>query len=306
MAVKFKLAGRLIYVLAVVLCAACGLGPGPAPHSNPPPPAVTALPTGSPAATTLAAPATPQTGQHPVTTTVEIHIGTRLTQSQTIRYLLYLPADYNRDPQKKWPLILYLHGSGECGHDLELLKRHPLPALLDQKPDYPFIVVSPQLATFNDTGISAASPDLAALSWAWSNQTDALMALLEQLQAAYAVDGSRIYLTGISLGGFGAWQIALRYPHAFAAIVPIAGGYILGSDRLPEDLCALKDLPVWAFHGALDASVPPEQDEILVKALQACGSQARLTLYPDVGHNAWDRAYADPDLYQWLLAQTRP
>jgi predicted peptidase len=131
-----------------------------------------------------------------------------------------------------------------------------------------------------------------------------LKILLDQIQAKYSVDPLRVYLTGLSLGGFGTWEFALREPQRFAAIAPIAGGYKYGSQEIPENICALKDVPVWAFHGAQDSAVRPAQSADLVRALKACGGNARLTLYPNAGHaDSWEQAYADPELYRWLLAQ---
>jgi predicted peptidase len=228
-------------------------------------------------------------GQHPYSSKVQIEAGSDATKTAEVNYLLYLPDDYGEDPQQKWPLILFLHGSGERGSELQLLKRQPLPKTLDQQKDFPFIVVSPQLP-------------LAMRNW--SNLIDPVKALVDQIQTTYAVDPQRVYLTGLSLGGFGAWELALRYPTRFAAIVPIAGGYKFQSTAIPENICVLKDLPVWVFHGAQDANVAPSQSEGMVEALRACGGNVRFTLYPDADHPAsWTRAYADPELYEWLLEQ---
>ncbi len=123
--------------------------------------------------------------------------------------------------------------------------------------------------------------------------------------ANYAVDSNRIYLTGLSMGGFGTWRLALRYPERFAAIVPIAGGYITESDAIPENICDLKDVPIWAFHGAQDTVVLPRQSEIMVNALQGCDGHVRFTPYTGAEHEgSWQLAYADPELYEWLLQQT--
>jgi predicted peptidase len=209
-----------------------------------------------------------------------------------VSYLLYLPVDYGKDPQQKWPLILFLHGSGERGSDLELLKRQPLPKTLDRQKDFPFIVISPQLS------LAMAN---------WSDLIEPVKTLLDQIQASYSVDTQRIYLTGLSMGGFGTWEFALRYPRRFAAIVPIAGGYRFQSHAIPENICDLKDLPVWVFHGAQDTNVLPAQSEEMVEALRACGGKVRFTLYPDADHSAsWTRAYANPDVYKWLLDKRLP
>jgi predicted peptidase len=232
-----------------------------------------------------------RTGQHPYSSRVEIATAGHITKTVEVNYLLYLPGDYGKDPHQKWPLILFLHGSGERGSDLELLKRQPLPKTLDQQKNFPFIVLSPQLPLEMGN---------------WSELIDPLKALADQIQAAYSVDTQRVYLTGLSMGGFGAWEFALRYPRRFAAIVPIAGGYRFQSHAIPENICDLKDLPVWVFHGARDNNVLPAQSEEMVKALEACGGKVRFTLYPDADHSAsWTRAYANPDVYEWLLEKKR-
>ncbi len=228
--------------------------------------------------------ATARIGQHGYCTRV-----TAGASTGDVRYLLYLPADYGRDARRVWPLIVFLHGSGERGSDLELLKRHPLPETLETDSDFPFIVVSPQLPG----GLT------------WDTQGEVLDALLSQLQARYAVDPRRLYLTGLSLGGAGAWAFGMEHPERFAAIVPIAGFYHLGSKEVPPNIAALRDVPIWVFHGAADISVPLYQSEILVEALLALGGNVRFTVYEGAGHeDAWRKAYADPALFEWMAAQS--
>jgi predicted peptidase len=160
--------------------------------------------------------------------------------------------------------------------------------IVEQRTDFPFIVLSPQCPS----------------DAFWESQVGRLDSLLEEISATYDVDESRIYLTGLSMGGYGAWHYALREPTRFAAVVPIAGGYIQGSDEVPENICVLQDVPMWVFHGAGDKVVLPRQSEVLVDALRACPSKVRFTLYPGAAHDeSWKLAYADPELYAWLLAQ---
>ena len=207
-----------------------------------------------------------------------------------INYLFYLPESYGKDFEKKWPLILFLHGMGERGDDLELLKKHPLPKTLDQQKDFPCIVVSPQLPLDK---------------LLWDDFIGPLKEMLDQIQSKYSVDTRRVYLTGLSMGGAGTWNFALRYPQYFAAIVPIAGAYKFRSKEIPDNLCDLKELPIWTFHGGKDETVQAWQTEILVDALKACGSNIRYTLYPEADHpQSWIQAYADPELYTWLFTQT--
>lgn len=229
-------------------------------------------------------------GQKPHSTFIKTVIANQMSQTVQVRYLLYLPDSYGKDPQQKWPLILFLHGRGERGDNLDLLKIQPLPKILEQQADFPFIVVSPQLS--------------ADKLW-WSDMIDSLNTLLYQIQSTYSVDPMRVYLTGISMGGFGTWEFALRYPNRFAAIVSIAGGYQEGSRAIPENICALWDIPIWVFHGGEDIDVLPFQSEVLVDALKNCDGNIRFTFYADSDHaGSWRRAYADTELYQWLLAQT--
>ena len=279
---------KYLFILSLIfLISACGeatlLPPTASPTID-----LTLTPRPSLTATSTTTPPMPETpGQHPHTSQVVIRIGDTLTQTETIRYLIYLPADYGKDPTKKWPFILYLHGSGERGSDLSLLLKQPLPKILQNRGDFPFIVVSPQLAENYDD---------------WSIMIKPQDALIDQLLSIYAIDPQRLYLTGVSIGGFGAWNYALRYPQRFAAIVPIAGGYIYHNYEIPANLCDLKDLPVWAFHGALDEVVLPWQSQSLVEALKSCGGIVSYSEYSDLEHNVCDRVYALPELYEWMLS----
>ena len=169
------------------------------------------------------------------------------------------------------------------------LKADPLPKLLETENKLPFIVVSPQLP-YGD----------------WVPYIDPVDELLADLEARLPVDPKRLYLTGLSIGGFGVWNYALRYPDRFAAIAPIAGGYILNSEEVPADICKLAHLPIWTFHGALDTDVKPQQSQALVDALKACGGDVKFTLYPNAIHaDAWINAYNDPALFDWFLAHTK-
>jgi predicted peptidase len=204
-------------------------------------------------------------------------------QTFRLRYLLFLPQGYGTDPREKWPLILFLHGMGERGDDLDLVKIHGIPRIVEQQPDLPFVVVSPQC------------PD--ETTW-WDHQRT-LKALLDEIVASYAVDTSRIYLTGLSMGGYGTWGLAMAYPRLFAAIAPICGG------GFPEFVFQLKDVPVWAFHGAEDDVIKLEVGQRMVNALRICGGNVRFTVYPGVGHDSWTQTYDNPELYQWFLQHRR-
>lgn len=235
----------------------------------------------------------PKTGQHAYTA----RHGT-----SRANYFLFLPASYGQDPETRWPLMVFLHGiakRGDTVEELEELKKDGPPMIVEDQLDFPFIVLSPQCPSDEY----------------WESQYDTLERLVDELVGTYAVDSDRVYLTGLSMGGYGAWHWALRDPDRFAAVVPIAGGHVHGSDEVPEAICDLKSLPIWAFHGGADDVVLPMQSEVLVEALEACGADVRgadlrgadlrFTLYPDADHaGSWKRAYADPEMYDWLLGHT--
>ena len=187
-----------------------------------------------------------------------------------------------RAAHARWPLMIFLHGSGEQGSDLALVKVNGPPRLVDDNLDFPFVLISPQLPA----GLEAW--DLARLD-----------ALLDWALKSLPVDPDRVVLTGLSLGGYGTWEWATARPERFAAIAPIAG---VGD---PKRACMLKDLPTWAFHGDRDDIVPVESSFAMVQAIRACGGQPRLTIYPDTGHWSWVPAYLDPELTLWLIEQRR-
>lgn len=206
-------------------------------------------------------------------------LNAQITKSLTCDYLLSLPKGYGQKDQS-WPLILFLHGAGERGSDLNRVKMHGPPKLIEQGKDLPFIVVSPQCPT----GI-----------W-WTEKLDTLIALLDEIESKYDVDPSRIYLTGLSMGGFGTWALACEKPERFAAVVPICGG---GEWFLAD---RLKKVPVWAFHGGKDSVVPIELSEKMVQAVKRAGGDAKLTVYPEANHDSWTATYDNPKLYDWLLS----
>lgn len=210
-----------------------------------------------------------------------------MSKEISLKYLLYTPPDYE-ETDGKWPLLLFLHGMGERGEHLDMLKKHGPPRLIEEGQDFPFIVVSPQCPADSF----------------WTMELDALRALVAEITEAYRVDLSRLYLTGLSMGGFGSWHLATEYPDLFAAVVPICGGGVreLG---YPAKVRALKETPVWAFHGAKDDVVPLEMSQELVEELKSCGGNVRFTVYPEAGHDSWTQTYNNPELYKWLLEQQK-
>ncbi len=196
-----------------------------------------------------------------------------------INYLLYLPKEYGSE-EKSWPLLVFLHGSGESGSDLNKVKAHGPPKLIAEGKDFPFIVVSPQSS---GRGWDASS----------------LNGLVDDVTSKYQVDTNRIYVTGLSMGGFGTWSLAAAYPAKFAAIAPICGG---GN---PGDAPKIKDLPIWVFHGAKDTAVPLKRSADMVEALKEAGSKSvEFTVYPEAGHDSWTETYDNPELYTWFLKHT--
>jgi predicted esterase len=206
-------------------------------------------------------------------------------------FLLYVPGAYGAGPAARWPLILFLHGSGKVGSVLDALRTGPLPSLLEGQADFPFLVVSPQLR--GEPGWEF---------WPQEAPTASLLTLLDEIQSAYSVDPDRVYLTGVSLGANGVWEIGLRHRQRFAALVPVMGYYGFPF-TVPDNICELRDMPIWAFHGAKDDIVPLDAEAGLVDALQACGGKAQFTVYPDGRHDVDGQAYATDALYSWLLEQ---
>jgi predicted peptidase len=205
----------------------------------------------------------------------------RVTIDVKLDYLTFLPRDYDKDPSKKWPLMIFLHGAGERGSEIEKVKTHGPPKIAASNGDFPFILVAPQCPEHR---------------W-WEPPT--VNALLEKVMAEHRVDPDRVYLTGISMGGYGTWSTAAAYPEKFAAIVPICGS----GD--PEVAAKLKHVPTWVFHGEKDEVVPIGRSERMVDAIKRAGGDVTFTRYPDATHDSWTVTYDNPKVYEWLLRHTR-
>jgi len=202
-------------------------------------------------------------------------------------YLLFLPAGYEANSTNRWPLILFLHGAGERGSNVWQVTKHGPPKIAKQTTNFPFIVVAPQCPKKK----------------IWSN--DLLLALLDEVETKYAVDTHRVYLTGISMGGFGTWSLGLSHPERFAAIAPICGGGELITPLL-ADKTKLASLPVWAFHGAKDPVVPLEESEHMVKLLKRFEvREVKFTVYPEALHDCWTQTYTNAELFAWFLKHSR-
>lgn len=214
----------------------------------------------------------------------------KIEKTLKLDYLLFLPENYKPDDDKEWPLILFLHGAGERGDDIDLVTVHGPPKIVRDKQEFPFIVASPQCPKGE----------------VWD--TDAVLGLLDELLETYRVDAARVYLTGLSMGGFGAWETAVAAPERFAALVPVCGGgrpiEVLLSEGSRRE--RLNEIPIWAFHGGKDAVVRSEQSKEMIEAFHRVGNKnARLTIYPKAGHDSWTETYDNPALYDWLLEQRR-
>lgn len=209
------------------------------------------------------------------------HIQSKTTGAP-LRYLLYLPDDYASAAQERFPLLLFLHGGGEGGADLEKVKQHGPPKLIEDGESFPMLVVSPQ------------NPSLTQF---WDDQK--LIRLLDEIEGSHRVDPNRVYLSGLSRGGYGAWRLAIQNPDRFAALIPISGG-----GPLPY-VNKIKAVPTWVFHGGQDPVIPLSESERMVDALREAGGNVQLTVYPESGHDAWTQTYSNPEVFEWLLAQKK-
>ncbi len=212
------------------------------------------------------------------------------TKSVTLRYLLFLPKGHEQDKSKKWPLMVFLHGAGERGTNLNRVAVHGPPKIVANRPDFPCILISPQCPSGE----------------VW--QKEAIMALVDDAIKKYNADTNRIYLTGLSMGGFGSWSLAAAYPDRFAAVAPICGGGNVLDVLLPTrgKEAALKSLPIWAFHGAKDSVVKLEESERMVDAFKRAGNAGiKLTVYPEAQHDSWTETYNNEELFTWFFQQSR-
>jgi predicted peptidase len=228
--------------------------------------------------------AAPPPGAH----AIENLTAQKISVTMRADYLQFLPKGYDANEGKRWPLILFLHGAGERGTDVWKTAVHGPTKYIEKHPEFPFILVSPICPSGSK----------------WSD--DLLLGILDAITAKYAVDTNRIYVTGLSMGGFGTWSLATTYPERFAAVAPICGGdAFIGAGLSMMDgrkAAALKKLPVWAFHGGKDPVVPWAESDRMVQLLKKFGNEdATLTIYPEAGHDSWTVTYDNPELYQWFL-----
>lgn len=218
-------------------------------------------------------------------------------QGETLPYRIYLPPKL---PLSPIPVVLFLHGAGERGDDNNVQVKHGIKdIILWSQKNEPVIVVVPQCPN----GRKWAEVDWSKLSHTMPQEISSPMKLaieiLDKVTADYHVDKRRLYVTGISMGGYGTWDIIQRLPCKFAAAIPVCGG----GDTAGAPV--FKDLPIWTFHGDADGAVPVARSRDMVAALKACGGNIKYTEYPGVGHNAWDATYSNPEVLKWLFSQKR-
>lgn len=200
------------------------------------------------------------------------------------KYSVYIPRDY--DPARAWPVMVFLHGRGECGTDGSKPLAQGVGTAIMLRPErWPMIVLFPQKPTPESQ---------------WEDHDDAVMAMLERARGEFNLDAKRQYLTGLSQGGHGTWAIAANHPDTWAAIAPICG---YGDPKAIAE--KVKHLPIWAFHGEADNVVPPKQTTEMIAAIEKAGGTPKMSIFPGVNHGSWDRAYREETFAEWLLEQKR-
>ena len=204
------------------------------------------------------------------------------TQEVSSHYLLDLPKDY--DEKTGWPLLVFLHGYGQSGDDLQIVRENGPPKLFGEGKQFPFVLASPQCPT----------------GFYWRGNV--VIGLIDHLIENYSIDPNRIYLTGLSMGGYGTWQISHEYPERFAAVAPVCGGGLFVS---PYFMDRLKNLPVWAFHDKRDDVIPYQESFSMVKGVNAAGGNAKLTTFDEGKHNISEEAYNNEELYDWFLKHSK-
>jgi predicted peptidase len=221
-------------------------------------------------------------------------------QGQVLRYRLLKPIDYR--PSKRYPLIVFLHGAGERGDDNISQLKHGAGEMAreERRRQYPAYVLVPQCPKdqrWVDVDWSLPQSSIPAEA---SKSMSLVKKLIDTMCQTAGIDEQRIYLTGLSMGGYGTWDAIARYEHFFAAAAPVCGG----GD--PKTVSRFAQLPIWCFHGALDKTVKPTRSREMVAALKAVGSDIRYTEYPEAAHDSWTATYANPEFYDWLFQQQKP
>ena len=209
---------------------------------------------------------------------------TSLNLSVSFKYYIYFPENYY-DSDTSFPMVLFLHGSGERGDDIGLVEEHGIPKMINNGHTFPFITVAPQCPKFQ--------------RWSEPLYSKALIFLVEEIIRNNRVDIGRIYATGLSMGGYGTLSIAKERPDLFSAIVPVCGGMDI------TNIENLKEIPIWLFHGDADEVVPVENSELIYDLLKPINPDIKITIYKGVDHNSWDRTYDNKKMYEWMLKQNK-
>tara|TARA_E500000331_G_scaffold318774_2_gene331038 strand:- start:869 stop:1522 length:654 start_codon:yes stop_codon:yes gene_type:complete len=204
----------------------------------------------------------------------------QVTLDVSIPYRVYLPTDYDASGDG-YPMLYFLHGAGERGNDLDWMARIALPKYIEDGAELPFVTVCPQCPSDKR----------------WDALT--LTTLLDKVVDDYNIDTSRIYLTGLSMGGWGTWDLANRISDRLAAAIPICGPFLR---VIPEHF---KDLPVWCFHGVMDSVIPVADSVRMVKSLRDAGCNVEFTTYANADHDSWTETYQNPEIYDWLLSHRK-
>jgi predicted peptidase len=221
------------------------------------------------------------------------------TDGKTLPYLLLKPKNF--DPAKKYPLVMFYHGAGERGDDNKSQWKNGIEVFQtpENRTKFPCFIVAPQcpkdkqwvnVPWGDDSEVQPAEP---------SDELKLSLEVLESVRKEFPIDSSRLYVMGLSMGGYATWDVITRYPDLFAAAVPICGG---GDEKMAAKI---KDLPIWAFHGAKDPTVPIARSEEMVKALKDLGADVKFTVYPEAKHDSWTETYDNPELFSWFLAHKR-
>ena len=201
-----------------------------------------------------------------------------------ISFRTYLPEGYELS-NANFPIIFFLHGVGERGNDLDLVETHGIPKLIKNNKKFPFITVAPQCPLFE--------------WWSRPEMTSSLINLVEKVTQTYKVDKSRIYLTGMSMGGYGSIALANKRPDLFTAMISVCGGADF------DNFENLKKLPIWLFHGSEDDVHPASRSEKIYNQLKDINPDIKLTIYDGIDHNSWDITYDNDDIYDWLLSKNK-
>jgi predicted peptidase len=206
-----------------------------------------------------------------------------VSTTETLEYYLYFPPEYDKMAEAKFPLLLFLHGGGESGGDLDLIRENGPPKLLAEGKEFPFLILAPQ------------NPH--KKQW-WNVR--AVLKLLERITSEYRIDPDRLYLTGLSRGGNACWEIATQFPDTFAAMAVVCA-----MSPVPYAHWINKSMPIWVFHGTEDPVIPFSESQEMVLKLKEMGYDVRFTAYEGIGHNSWEKAYLEEGLYEWFLKYSK-